>query len=107
MVHVYREAVNLPVQNRNLVVGVTAVEINPIEFQFTKGILLRAPGTLDPVPNTTMIWIGPPKVTADDDVLTGGFPLVPGSSLYLPVEFANDLFAISDAADQKLFWLGV
>jgi hypothetical protein len=107
MTNIQREAVNLNVQNRNIVVGLTAVEVNPFGFRFTKGILLRVPGTLDPVPNTTTIWVGNANVTAGTNIETGGFPLVPGSSLYLPVEFVQGLYAISDAADQKLAWLGV
>jgi len=107
MSNVYRESVNLKIQNRHVVVGVTAVEVNPFGFQFVKGILLRAPGTLDPTPNTTSIWIGNASITAGTNIENGGFPIIPGASLFLPVEFVEDLYAISDAADQKLAWLGV
>jgi len=107
MVHVYRETVDVRVQNSNLVVGTTAVEVNPLGFKFVKGILLRVPGSFDPVPNTDSIWIGNASITADNDVVTGGFTLVPGSSLFLPVELVTDLYAISSAASQKLAWVGV
>jgi len=107
MSNVYRESVNLKIQNRHVVVGVTAVEVNPFGFQFVKGILLRAPGTLDPVPNTTTVWIGNANITANTAVETGGFPIIPGASLFIPVEFVEGLYAIASAVDQNLAWLGV
>jgi hypothetical protein len=107
MTNVYREAVNLPVQNRNVAVGVTAVKVNPFGFQFIKGIQLYAPGSSDDTPNTATIWLGNIGVTANQAIETGGFPLVPGSSLFLPAEFITDLYVISGSASQILTWLGV
>jgi hypothetical protein len=107
MANIEKESIDSPVQNRVVVVGATAVPINPFEFRFMKGFLLYLPGTLDPTPNTAPVWIGDAKVTADMDADTGGFPLVPGSSLFVPVEFLRDVYAISTMADQHLMWLGV
>lgn len=107
MSNIYREAVDVKVQNRNVVVGTSAVLINNLEFQFIKGILLRAPGLDDPITNTAPIWIGNANVTADSVIETGGFPIVAGASIFIPVEFISGLYAISTAADQKLAWLGV
>lgn len=107
MSNIHREAVNLPIQNRNVAVGVTAVKVNPFGFQFVKGIQLYAPGTSDANPNTATIWLGGEGVTANQGIETGGFPLVPGSALFLPAEFANSLYVISASASQILTWLGV
>ena len=107
MGNIYQESVDVEVQHRNVVVGTSVVIINPFRFKFVKGILLRTPGTQDPVPNTAPIWIGNAKVTADADPNTGGFPLIPGSSIFLPVEFLDGLYAISTQASQSLSWLGV
>jgi len=107
MANLHREAVDLLVQTRNVVVGVTAVKINPIGFKFVKGVLLHAPGTSDPSPNTDPIWIGSANVTANQHLETGGFPLIPGSTLEIPSEFLGGLYAISTAATQTLTWLGV
>lgn len=107
MSNVYREAANVEVQNRNVLVGTTAVKINPFEFRFVKGILLRTPGTQDPTPNIAPVWIGSSIVTADLDIETGGFALIPGSAVYLPVEFLTKLYAISTQASQYISWLGV
>lgn len=107
MANVYREAVNTLVQTRNVIVGTSAVKVNPIGFKFIKGILLRTPGTTDPSPNTAPIWIGGANVTADQAVETGGFPLVPGASLNIPSEFLSGLYAISTSASQVLTWVGV
>ncbi len=106
-IDVRREAVNFPIQNRNVAVGVAAVEVNPFGFRFIKGIQLYAPGSSDVTPNTATIWLGNANVTSDQVIETGGFPLVPGSSLFLPAEFAADLYVISGSASQILTWLGV
>ena len=107
MANVYRESVNAQVQNRHVVAGTSAALVNPFGFQFMKGILLRTPGPMDPVPNAVPVWIGNAQVTADNAVETGGFPIVPGSSVFIPAEFAANLYVISTQADQDLAWLGV
>lgn len=107
MANIYREAVDASIQNRNVVVGATAVLVNPLEFKFIKGILLRTPNSDDPTANTAPVWLGNANVTADSALETGGFPLVPGASLFIPSEFIADLYAISTAASQNLAWFGV
>lgn len=104
---IVKEAVDAPVKIYHLTVGVTAVAINSLGWQFQKGILLRTPESTDPVPNDAAIWIGSSQVTADSAPETGGFPLIPGASLCIPTEFATGLFAISTAADQDLAVVGV
>lgn len=107
MTNIEKESVDIPVQNRVVVVGTTAVLVNPFKFRFMKGALLYLPGTLDPVPNTAPIWIGNEKVTADLAVETGGFPLIPGSSLNIPTDYLEGLYAVSTAVDQHILWIGV
>jgi hypothetical protein len=107
MTNIHREAVNLPVQNRNVAVGVSAVKVNPYGFQFVKGIQLYAPGASDATPNTETIWLGNAGVTADQNIETGGFPLIPGSAFFLPTEFISDLYVTSATGSQILTWLGV
>jgi len=107
MSNIYREAVDEQVKNRHVVVGATAVKVNPFGFKFVKGILLRTPGPQDTTPNPVSIWLGNAQVTADNAIETGGFPLVPGSSIFIPAEFVTGLYAISTQASQNLAWLGV
>ncbi len=107
MANVHREAVDLLIQNRNVAVGTTAVKVNPFGFKFIKGIQLYAPGGADVNPNTAPLWLGNVGVTSDQAIETGGFPLTPGSSLFLPAEFATGLYVISGSASQILTWLGV
>jgi hypothetical protein len=104
---VVQEAIDKSVKTGHIVVGVTAVAINPLGFQFQKGILLRTPESTDPVPNDAPIWIGSAHVTADSDTESGGFPLIPGASLFIPVEFAKGLYAISTSASQDLALMAV
>lgn len=72
-----------------------------------KGVLLRAPGSGDPTPNIAPIWLGGNGVTADSNENTGGMPLPPGESLFIPLERLDRLFVISTAADQDLAWMAM
>ena len=89
------------IQHGQVAVGVVAVRIIDTDKQFIKGILLRAAGANDPVPNTDVIWIGGSTVTSSD-----GMPIAPGEVLIIPLDRGNDLYAVSTSADQKLAWLG-
>lgn len=88
-------------------VGTTAVQLTIFSHKFLKGLLIRAPGDEDPVPNTNLIWIGTAKVTADSNEGTGGIPLPPGESLNLPVNDPSKVYIVSDAASQEVSWMGV
>jgi hypothetical protein len=89
------------------VVGATAVKLTELEFVFSKGLLLRAPGTDDATPNTNFIWVGGAGVTANSNVGTGGMPLAPGDSINLPLDDPTEVYVISDAAAQEIAWMGV
>lgn len=104
--NIEKVTVDFLVQNRVVIVGTTAVLVNPFEFRFMKGVILYVPSQLDPVPNTAPIWIGNEGVTADL-LETGGFPLVPGSQITLPTDYLKGLYAVSTTADQHLLWIGV
>jgi len=88
------------------VVGATAVQLTALGFIFSKGLLLRAPGSDDGTPNTNFIWVGGAGVTADSDVATGGIPIPPGDSINLPVNDPSKIYVISDAASQEIAWMG-
>ena len=88
-------------RNGQKTVGINAVKITETNHEFVKGILLRAAGDNDPTPNTNVIWIGGPYVTSSD-----GMPLAPGETMTLPLETAENLYAISTAASQNLAWWG-
>lgn len=89
------------IQYGQIAVGVTAVRVVDTDKPFTRGILLRAAGVNDPVPNTNVIWVGGSTVTSSD-----GMPIAPGEALTVPLAHGKDLYAISTLADQKLAWLG-
>jgi hypothetical protein len=88
-------------QHGQRLVGVTAVKITDSTFRFAKGILLRTAGDNDPTPNTDVIWVGDARVTSSD-----GMPIAPGESINLPLESAENLYAISTSANQSIAWLG-
>ena len=87
-------------------VGTTAKKIVPQKFPVQKGVLLRSPGAGDPVPNTRPVWIGGCGVTADS-LATGGVPLCPGESMFIPLEDPTRLHAVSTAEGQDLAWMAV
>lgn len=93
---------SLHLDHAHVVVGTAVVQLNARELKCKQGVVLHANVT-----NTNNIWIGNQNVTADNNVVTGGFILTPGSSLELPVEELKNVYAKSDAASQDLMWIGV
>jgi hypothetical protein len=91
----------------HVVVGPTPVPLTALDFKLCRGILLRAPGAGDLVPNTDIIYIGRACVTADSNPGTGGMPLLPGAVLELPLEDPSQLYAVSLSAAQDLAWMGM
>ncbi len=87
----------------HVVVGTSAVQISSrTDIKCKQGIVLYAN-----VSNTNKIWIGKEGVTANNNAITGGFVLTPGSSLEVPIEEMLNIYARSDAAAQDLMWIGV
>jgi hypothetical protein len=89
-------------------VGTTAGQIVPIPVAGggEKGVLFKAPGALDDTPNTVAVFIGRSNVTADQTG-SGGFPLAPGDSITLPVDAANEWYAIATATSQVINWINL
>ncbi len=91
-------------KNGHTVVGATTSPLTPLSFKGYRGVLVYAPGNADPTPNTAPVWVGRAAVTADSEVGTGGMPLVPGASLFIPVDDPSKLYVISTVADQDIAW---
>lgn len=93
----------------HVTVGTSPVRVAArIDQKVFKGILIRAPGASDDTPNTEVIYVGiNSSVTADYDSETGGMPLTPGTSLFVPVENPSTLWAISTSGGQDLAWMVV
>lgn len=105
-VKVSKSSVPNKVYNGHVTVGTAIVQFSAIMPKLVFGLVLRTPGRDDPVTNTAPIWVGGSNVTADSDIDTGGFPLLPGASLSLSVEDAEHLYFISTVADQSIMWIG-
>ena len=88
------------------VVGTVAVPVTPNKVELVRGLLLRAPGSNDPTPNTDVIYIGLKSVTADLSP-TGGMPLLPGAIMELPIDDPSVIYAISLSPNQDLAWMGI
>lgn len=91
----------------HVVVGITPVPLTTLSFRLDRGLLVRAPGASDPVPNTAVVWVGRAAVAADSSVGRGGMPLAPGEALTLPVDDPSKVYVVSTAANQDLAWMGV
>lgn len=99
-----KETVN-ELTNGHTTVGTTKAKLVDLELNAYKGILLRCPGSADPGGgNSDPVWVGGAGVTADS-AATGGMPILPGSSMFVPLERANLLYVISTAADQDIAWM--
>lgn len=90
--------------NGHTVVGTARVQLTALDFKAYKGVLMRAPGSTDPTPNTAPIWVGGPGVTADSGN-AGGIPILPGDAIFIPIERPDKLYVISTAVDQDIAWL--
>jgi hypothetical protein len=87
-------------------VGVNPVQITPLQLVPYKGILLTCPGTqYDGTGNSKPVWVGGPKVTANDNAASGGMPLVPGASMFIPIDKPDELWVVSSEPDQKIAWM--
>ncbi len=102
-VHVGSEVTkSVRLNHGHIPVGVAAAQLSAIKFNFRFGITLYASSS-----NAANIWIGKSGVTANTNAVTGGFPLVPGSSLILPVAEMQHIYAISTSTSQDLAWIGI
>jgi hypothetical protein len=77
--------------------------------RITRGILVRAPGPSDDTPNTCVVYVGGPQVTADNNAGTGGVPVPPGATISLPCRDPSLIFVVTKngASTQDVSWLGV
>ena len=90
-------------------VGPTAVKVTPNSVNLVRGLLLRAPGPNDLVPNVDVIYVGLKQVTCTGvpGSATDGIPVIPGGSIELPVEDPSMVYAVSQTAGQDLCWMGI
>ncbi len=87
-------------------VGATAVKLTDLEFVANKGVMFRAPGTSDPGGgNTAPIWVGFNASVTADSTASGGFPILPGSAILLPIDRPNLVWVISTAPSQDIAWI--
>lgn len=89
------------------VVTTTKVRLTDLDFVVNKGVLLRAPGTNDPVPNTDPVWVGSHGVTSDSNEGTGGMPVMPGDAIFIPVDKPMLLWVVTNNSDQDIAWMGI
>lgn len=77
-------------------VGVSPSAVIGQALIYSKGIQLKADKN-----NAGVIYISKsPGVTT-----ANGFALYPGDGVFIPIENSSFLYAVSDTADQKLYWL--
>jgi len=88
-------------------VGMTARRLTDESSPCMKGVLIRAPGSVDPTPNTVCIWVGDARVVASSDEDRGGMPVPPGEALFVPIDDPYRLWVISTVADQDVAWMAM
>jgi hypothetical protein len=90
-------------------VGPTAVPLTPNSIKCVRGVLVRAPGPNDLVPNTDVCFIGLKSVTCTGAVgsATDGLPLLPGGAVELPIDDPSMVYVISNTANQDVAWMGL
>lgn len=88
-------------------VGLTAVQLTTLSFKCSRGVLVRSPGPGEADANTDIIYVGKACVTADSDLRTGGFPIIPGGCLTIPVDDPSKIYVVAASPSQTLAWMGV
>lgn len=90
-------------------VGSTAVPLTPNSIKCVRGVLVRAPGPNDLVPNVDVVYVGLKSVTCDGapGSATAGLPILPGGAIELPIDDPSLIYAISNTAGQDICWMGL
>jgi hypothetical protein len=88
-------------------VSTTTQRLSSVSASCQKGVLIRAPGVSDPVPNTACVWVGDARVLATSDDERGGMPIPPGESLFVPIDDPYRLWVVSTANGQDVAWMAM
>ena len=72
-----------------------------------KGVLIRAPSSLDPTPNTVCVWVGDSRVLASSNEDRGGMPVAPGEALFIPIDDLYCLWVVSTDDGQEVAWMAM
>lgn len=86
------------ITGRKSSIGTSAVQLTT-NTTICVGVLLKAPTA-----NTASVYVGPSTVTADSADATDGFIIEPGEGVFVTIDNASKLYAISSATGQKLFF---
>lgn len=82
-------------------VGTTVGAVSTNSRKLAGGVQIVAAAS-----NTGVVYVGVrPNLTAGTNDDSDGFPLSAGESVLLPVSAESEVYAIADAASQKLFML--
>ena len=88
-------------------VGPTPRRLTAQSSPCLKGVLIRAPGSVDPMPNTACVWVGDARVLASSDEDRGGMPVPPGEALFVPIDDPHRLWVVSTDGDQDVAWMAM
>jgi hypothetical protein len=90
----------------HVTVGTTAARLSSASFPLNRGVLLRCPGSDDSTTNIAPVWIGGNDVVAGSGT-NGGMPIVPGASIFIPIDDLKKLWVVSTVADQDLAYVAL
>lgn len=110
------EVHKLTTTGKSLYHGVTPVGTSPVRvcpnLETNQGIMVRAPGSADvdadsqSIGNTGLVYIGDSRVTADHSA-AGGFPILPGTAVVIPIKDPSELWVVATKPDQVVQWIGL
>jgi len=85
---------------RNSSIGETAVPLSAVSLPAIHGLRLKADSF-----NLGPVYLGGSSVSAAEDDATCGYPLPPGGELFLEIDDANKVFAVSADPAQVVYFL--
>lgn len=95
------------IQYGHTTIGLTATQLTPLSLSLKRGVVLRAPGLNDPVPNTGVLYVGKQGVTANASIVTDGIPMPPGATFEMPIDDPSQVYVVATVAGQDICWMGV
>lgn len=101
-----KDSVSGPVKHGHKAVTTSPQQLTVLT-ESLRGVLLRAPGEDDPTPNEKCVWIGRMNVTADSSEGTGGMPLAPGESCFIPIDNPSSLYVVSTETGNDIAWMAL
>ncbi len=106
MVDINKETVN-DLYHGSVDVSTTPTLLADFLSDAYKGVIIRAPSSQDPLPNSACVWVGGPSMTPGTGAATDGMGVAPGESLTIPIADLSKIYVVAAITGQRVQWLAI